>query len=144
VVEKPSPAAAKVFALVVEKKKPLSMVPSEVVESLLLNEVQSEDARNPFCEPEACARVSTPPVNVSGPEKVVAWTVPFAAVLRSALEVLEITSAVVDAIPVESDVVVAPVAVMFWKELVPEKVFAANVFGIVLEPAMNAFTRVSV
>ena len=51
-------------------------------------------------------------------------TLPNAPVLRSDELTLDITSALVDAIPVESVVDVAPVAVMFWKALVPVKVFA--------------------
>ncbi len=46
----------------------------------------------------------------------------------------------VDALTVESDVVVAPVAEMFPNEFVPVNVLLENVFGIVVEPATNPFT----
>jgi hypothetical protein len=66
--------------------------------------------------------VSVPPVNESGPEKAVVCTWPVAEVFKRPFEIPDTQSAVVEAIPVESDVVVAPVAVMFWKLLVPVKV----------------------
>ncbi len=83
--------------------------------------------------PFACVIVSVPPVNESGPEKLVLCTVPFAETLRSALLTFEMTRSDVDAIPVESDVVVAPDATIFPKVLVPVKVLFVNVFGIVVE-----------
>ncbi len=72
-------------------------------------------------------------MNDNGPENVVACTVPLAEVFSSEFGIFEITKSDVDAMLVESDVVVAPAAVMFWNEFVPVNVLFEYVFGIVVE-----------
>ncbi len=85
--------------------------------------------------------VRVPPVNESGPEKLVACAVPLAAVFTRTLERFEITRSEVDAMPVESEVVVAPVAVMFANTFVPVKVLFTFVFAMVVDAVMTLPTR---
>lgn len=61
----------------------------------------------------ACVSVRIPPFTDNGPTNVAACTAPFAPVASKPFEIPEIVRFVVDALVAESDVVVAPVAVIF-------------------------------
>ncbi len=84
---------------------------------------------------------SVPALNESGPFTVAPATEPSAPVYSIEFCIPETTRLLVEAMPVERDVVVAPVAVMFAKSFTPEKVLFVNVFGTVVDAPMNAFTK---
>ena len=143
-MENERPDAAKLRADVVEKKKPLSMRPRVEVERRELKLVQSVEARYPFWLPLATWMESVPAEKSSGPETVVDCTTPVALVFKSEPWIFETVRLEVEAIPVERTVVVAPVAVTFWKPLVPVKVLFMFVFAIVVDAVMTVPTRASV